>query len=723
MSPMLRIMVILSIFGLSFVSISNIHNIPNRDFQWQKATPEDMGMSSSRLQALQGDLANRGTKKLLIIKDDHIVFEWFAEGWEDTVRNHYTASMAKALAGGMSLLVALDDGLLSADMPVCQLIPQWKNHPQKSMITVRHLATHTSGLADAEVSTARQEELANQGVDAHKGLPGWKGQFWRQEPNPFVVSRDSAEILFVPGSHYNYSNPGMAMLSYSVTASLQNSAFSDIRQLLWDRVYRPLGIEDREMSIGYGTSFQTNGLDLVPNWGGGSSTAQAAARIARLMMHRGLWQGKQLVSQKSVDQVLSYANTAIAGDQPELVSENYSLRNQQNPQPATTMGWYSNFDKVWKYVPADAFAAAGAGHQLLLVVPSMNLIVVRFGDDLSGDRNDGFWLDAEQYLFNPIMDAVIEAPYPASKTIKGCKFSPETIRMAEGSDNWPITWADDNQLYTAYGDGWGFKPMTDIKLSLGLSRIEGEPTDLKAVNIRSSSGERVGQGKYGVKASGMLSVDGTLYMLTRNAQNAQLAWSEDYAKTWEWANWTFNESFGCPTFLNFGKDYQIARDDYVYIYSFDQETAYIPGDQMVLARVPKNKLNHWQAYQYFSGFNQDNTPQWTDDIRKRQSVFSNPGKCYRSGISYNQGLDKYVWTQIVPLATDPEGPRFRGGLGIFVSDQPWGPWETVLYEREWDMGPGESVSIPTKWISDDGKTFYLVFSGEDHFSVRKGTFE
>ncbi len=52
---------------------------------------------------------------------------------------------------------------------------------------------------------------------------------------------------------------------------------------------------------------------------------------------------------------------------------------------------------------------------------------------------------------------------------------------------------------------------------------------------------------------------------------------------------------------------------------------------------------------------------------------------------------------------------------------PWGPWKTVYYTRDWDIGPGESSSIPTKWMSDDGKTCYMVFSGDDYFSLRKLT--
>jgi len=66
--------------------------------------------------------------------------------------------------------------------------------------------------------------------------------------------------------------------------------------------------------------------------------------------------------------------------------------------------------------------------------------------------------------------------------------------------------------------------------------------------------------------------------------------------------------------------------------------------------------------------------------------------------------------------------RFSGGLGIFESDHPWGPWKTVFYTRKWDIGPGETSSIPSKWISDKGNSAYLMFSGDDYFSLRKLTF-
>ena len=39
--------------------------------------------------------------------------------------------------------------------------------------------------------------------------------------------------------------------------------------------------------------------------------------------------------------------------------------------------------------------------------------------------------------------------------------------------------------------------------------------------------------------------------------------------------------------------------------------------------------------------------------------------------------------------------------------------------EEWDTGPGDSASFPTPWMSADGGTLDLVFSGNDAFSVRR----
>jgi hypothetical protein len=468
---------------------------------------------------------------------------------------------------------------------------------------------------------------------------------------------------------------------------------------------KPIGVPDDEWSCGYGQTEEVDGLPLVASWGGGSYSANAVARVARLMLRRGNWEGKQLIRADAVEQTISDAGTPDSG----------------------AMGWWTNSNGDFGKAPEDAFSGQGAGHQVVLVVPQLDLICVRNGSALSSDVD--FRTALRQFLFDPLMDSITDRPelqeratlpYPRSRVIQRIDWEPkeEIVRKASGSDNWPITWADDDLLYTAYGDGRGFEPYLPVKLSMGFASIRGSPDAFSGRNIRSPSGEDLGDGRNGRKASGMLMVDGVLYVWVRNAENSQLGWSTDHARSWTWADWKFTTSFGYPTFLNFGRNYAGARDGFVYIYSHDSDSAYQKADRMVMTRVPKNRLRDRSAYEFFMGLDHRGNPLWTKRIEERGAVFSHPGHCYRAGISYNAGLRRYLWCQIHPESPDSRGPRFQGGFGIYDAPEPWGPWTAIFYTHDWDVGPGETSSFPTKWMSRDGKTLHLVFSGDDHFSVR-----
>ncbi|HYV31800.1 MAG TPA: hypothetical protein VEO53_11935, partial [Candidatus Binatia bacterium] len=394
-------------------------------------------------------------------------------------------------------------------------------------------------------------------------------------------------------------------------------------------------------------------------------------------------------------------------------------------------------------LPKDAVWGAGAGDQLLLVVPSLNLIMVRTGEALEpgpGEppiRKDDVFTRYHDYrvriLFEPLVDAVTNrtmktraAPYPPSKFIADIQWAPKQsiIRQARGSDNWPLTWADDDWLYSAYGDGNGFEPFVPEKLSLGFAKIRGSPPDFSGVNFRAPSGEQTGQGKEGKKASGLLCVDRVLYLWTRNAGNAQLAWSTDHARTWQWADWKLTTSFGCPAFLNFGRNYAGARDRFAYVYSPDTDSAYRTADQLVLARAPTTRLRDRDAWEFFAGPDAAGQPRWTRDLAERGGVFAHSGHCCRSSVTWNAALHRYFLVQPVPgpASRDRAGTldtRFAGGLAVYDAPEPWGPWTTVFFTDQWDVGPGETASFPTKWMSADGHALHLVFSGDDCFSVRR----
>jgi CubicO group peptidase (beta-lactamase class C family) len=379
---------------------------PGQTFEWQAATPQSQGMSKEKLDALKDELAKRKTRAFLVIRNDKIVYEWYAAGHGPKVK-HGAASLSKATVVGLALALRLTDHKLQLDTPLAQLVAAWKDGPGKRKITLRHLGSHTSGLSDAE-----QDRLS------HSKLTGWKGDFLKQldPPNdPFTLARDKAPVLFEPGTQLQYSNPGIAMLGYAVTAALKDAPQKDIRTLLRDRVMRPIGVADGEWSIGYGKTFHVDGLPLVAGWGGGSYTARALARIGRLLLHEGNWDGKQIFSKESVRQVIGDAG--LPGH--------------------CGMKFWTNADGRYPKLPKDTYYGAGAGDQLLIVVPSLNLIVVRNGETLAPEPKNArdvfkvFHDPRVMILFEPIIERREQfhpAPYPRSKAIGGITWAAkETI--------------------------------------------------------------------------------------------------------------------------------------------------------------------------------------------------------------------------------------------------------------------------------------------------------
>src|SRR5262249_40141507 len=147
----------------------------------------------------------------------------------------------------------------------------------------------------------------------------------------------------------------------------------------------------------------------------------------------------------------------------------------------------------------------------------------------------------------------------------------------------------------------------------------------------------------------------------------------------------------------------------------DADSAYAVADRMVLARVPKGRIRERHAYEFFRGRDAGGQPLWTKDVAERGAVLTHPRRCYRSSVSYCAAMHRYRWGRTLA------GPGGKAPYGLAVSDapEPWGPWTTSFLAEKWDVDAGESGSFPTKWMSADGRSLHLVFSGGDNFCVRR----
>ena len=89
------------------------------------------------------------------------------------------------------------------------------------------------------------------------------------------------------------------------------------------------------------------------------------------------------------------------------------------------------------------------------------------------------------FMLLPEMVRAQGAPYPPSPVISDITFEWSSHeRHAPGSDNWPITWADDGHQYTAWGDGGGFEGTNNEgRVSLGMAVVKGGASSYEGSNL------------------------------------------------------------------------------------------------------------------------------------------------------------------------------------------------------------------------------------------------
>ncbi|MFH7599027.1 serine hydrolase domain-containing protein [Streptomyces racemochromogenes] len=141
------------------------------------------------------------------------------------------ASVAKAFSGAVALRL-VDQGRLSLDDTIGERLPA--QPADWHAVTLRQLLQHTSGLPD--YSAAPDFLRVLRADPRHRFDPRTLLDFVADEP-----------LLFRPGSLYEYSN------SDNIAVALMAEAATGRRyeDLLTDLVYRPLGLRETSLPLGY----------------------------------------------------------------------------------------------------------------------------------------------------------------------------------------------------------------------------------------------------------------------------------------------------------------------------------------------------------------------------------------------------------------------------------------------------------------------------------------
>ena len=300
-----------------------------------RAEPEAVGIERAALAALVAEAQNTHSNALIVIKDGHVIAErYFGNVPKQPLRiNSVTKSIVSLAIGQL-----IEDGKTPAvNTPLSTWFPEW-TAGKKEKITLRHILIHTSGLSHQEsaANLYRQPDV----VGYARGLP----------------------VVDEPGKHFSYSNEAVALIPGIVLAA----SGKPLDIYLRERLFKPMGISDYKWDRdAAGNVLAFGGLWLLP---------RDLARIGKLMLDSGSWEGKQLIPAAWVRACTSPARADI----PE-----YGL--------------------LWRLYPGgkDATAAAagfgGDGWlgQHLVVYPKWHLVVVRLhaieaGNDEEENQKYGF---------------------------------------------------------------------------------------------------------------------------------------------------------------------------------------------------------------------------------------------------------------------------------------------------------------------------------------------
>jgi hypothetical protein len=351
--------------------------------------------------------------------------------------------------------------------------------------------------------------------------------------------------------------------------------------------------------------------------------------------------------------------------------------------------------------------------------------------------------------------------------ITGVTRRDDTIRrIPSNGDNWHLTWAADDTQLMALCDGRGFPgtPRPHSLYNTALYRVHGGPDDPGFELVEGyphivddiSDDVRLAETRYYGFAT--LAVGGRVYQYqsTFSAKiswdmaglifnGAKLVYSDDGGATWRnqdgstpvrYEGWDersrdtmvfFDEpdaAFSLLSLLQMGKDYAANTDGYVYVYG-PNGTTDGTMNELVMFRVATDRVLDRSSYEYFAGRDAAGDAVWSTDIADRRPTVTYPTGwvnttlhpyAWQPFVVYDEPLGLYLMTSWAP-GVGEQGEWFAkpSYLGIWSSTTPWGPWEQVHEETAWLPGGDTNARcyspvIAPKWISDDGTSFWLVWT-------------
>ena len=263
---------------------------------------------------------NHKTAAFILIKNDTILYEKYFNEFSESSRLT-SFSVAKSFVSTL-IGIAIDEGhIKSINQSITEFIPELKEKEGFEKIKLSHLLNHTSGIKQSYI----QDGLMYYGKDI------WK-----------VIEKLKMEVE--PGVRQKYHNMNTQLLGIVIDRTTGMCVSDYLKEKIWNRI----GSE-------YSATWSTDKREFEKAFCCINAAARDYAKFGRLMLHRGNWEGEQIISEDWVSQSIQRDTTDGSGW-------------------AYNKSWYLGLERY------KDFMAIGLYKQYIYVCPEKDIVIVRFGE-------------------------------------------------------------------------------------------------------------------------------------------------------------------------------------------------------------------------------------------------------------------------------------------------------------------------------------------------------
>ncbi len=321
---------------------------PYRPLPMATAAERTIGVDALRAAR---DYAARNNSRALIVWRAGKIEEAAYFGDATRTGTFASRSLAKPMAAvAVGRAIALGR-IRSLDQPVADFITEWKGDPRRSKILVRHLLDMRSGFLPQAVATTAEDIL---------------NRAYLHPRHEDVIIHDYP-VVDEPGTRFEYNNA----TSELVALVLQRATGRRYAKFISREVIQPIGAPGGEVWVNRPGGIAHSGCCLMV-------APETWVRLAILLMQDGVWSGKRLLPPGFVGEMTTGTPQNPYYGLSVYVSGKYvARRGFLNParEPEARRVLHSE-----PYLAADLFMFDGNSNQVVYVVPSEQLVILRVGD-------------------------------------------------------------------------------------------------------------------------------------------------------------------------------------------------------------------------------------------------------------------------------------------------------------------------------------------------------